>query len=66
MARQLAKVESRLGRIGGRGAAAEGSATLAAQLLRSYRLSSARREQALMRLQIGLSRLHARLYLSES
>jgi cyclase len=66
MARLLERVEGRLARIGGRGAAAEGCAALAAQLVRGYRLSGARREQALTRLQLGLSRLHARLYLSES
>lgn len=66
MARLLEKVESRLARIGGRNVAAEACAALAAQLLRGYRVSGARREQALTRLQLGLCRLHARLYLSES
>ncbi len=65
MARLLEKVESRLARIGGKSVAAEACATLAGQLLRGYRVSGARREQALTRLQLGLSRLHSRLYLSE-
>jgi hypothetical protein len=66
MVRLLEKVESRLARIGGRSVAAEACATLAGQLLRGYRVSGARREQALTRLQLGLARLHSRLYLSES
>ena len=66
MARLLEKVESRLARIGGRSVAAEACATLAGQLLRGYRVSGARREQALTRLQLGLARMHSRLYLSES
>lgn len=66
MARLLERVEGRLARIGGRSVAAEACAALAVQLLRGYRVSGARREQALMRLQLGLCRLHARLYLSEN
>lgn len=66
MTRLLQKVEARLERVGGRSVAAQACQALAVQLLRGYRLSGSRREQAMMRLQLGLTRLHARLYLSES
>ncbi len=65
MTRLLERVESRLARVGGRGASHDACATLATQLLRGYKLTGARREQAMVRLQLGLGRLHARLYLSE-
>jgi hypothetical protein len=65
MVRQLEKVQNRLAHIGGRSAAPKACAALAVQLLRSYRVSGARREQALTRLEVGLTRLHSRLYLSE-
>lgn len=66
MVRLLAKTQERLDRIGGRGAAAEGCRQLASQLLRSYKLPASKRDLARERLEVGLQRLHARLYLSEA
>lgn len=58
MGRLLGKIEDRLGKLRG-GGEAEASA-LAAQLLKGYKLTAARREVGQLRLTNGLQRLHAR------
>jgi glyoxylase-like metal-dependent hydrolase (beta-lactamase superfamily II) len=62
MIRFLRKVIGRMERLASRGAAAEAAAAAAGSLLDGFRLTSARREQALLRLQTGLARLYARVY----
>ncbi len=62
MARFLRKVPPRLERLHDKGRPAEAAASLAPRLLEGFRLSSARREQALLRLQTGLVRLYSRTY----
>jgi glyoxylase-like metal-dependent hydrolase (beta-lactamase superfamily II) len=64
MIRFLRKVVSRLERLGARGAPVEAAAAAAPSLLEGYRIPAARREQALLRLQTGLTRLYTRVYAS--
>ena len=66
MARFLRKVPWRLERLGEKGAPPEGAAALAPQLMKDYEIPKARREQVLLRLQVGLTRLYTRLYPSET
>jgi glyoxylase-like metal-dependent hydrolase (beta-lactamase superfamily II) len=56
----LERVEERLRKIRPRVAIAEATETLATSLMRSYRLTAARREHAHLRLQAGLERLYTR------
>jgi len=62
MIRFLRKIINRLERLGSKGASAEAAAASASSLLDGFRLSAARREQALLRLQTGLARLYTRIY----
>jgi glyoxylase-like metal-dependent hydrolase (beta-lactamase superfamily II) len=60
MAAWLERVEERLRKLRPRGAVTEATETLAASLMRGYRIPAARREHAHLRLQTGLERLYTR------
>lgn len=64
MLRFLRKLPDRLARLADKSKPPEAAGALAAGLLEGFRLSQARREQALIRLQAGLSRLYERSYRS--
>jgi len=62
MIRFLRKVIHRLERLGSKDAPSEAAAVSASSLLEGFRLPAARREQALLRLQTGMTRLYDRMY----
>jgi glyoxylase-like metal-dependent hydrolase (beta-lactamase superfamily II) len=66
MAAWLEKLPARLRKWGERGEPTEAAAGLAGPLMRSFRVPATRREQALLRLQAGLTRLAARQGPSEA
>ncbi|NIS82337.1 MAG: MBL fold metallo-hydrolase [Anaerolineales bacterium] len=67
MARFLRKVPRRIQRMGERGEPSKTAAKLASQLVKSFgKIPPPRRERVMLRLQAGLTRLHSRLYPSDS
>ncbi len=66
MARFLRKIPWRLERLGEKGSPPEDAGALALQLIKDYKIPKARREQALLRLQVGLMRLYNDLYPTET
>lgn len=65
MARFLRKIPWRLERLGEKGAPPEDAGALASQLIKDFNIPKARREQVLLRMRVGLTRLYNRLYPSE-
>ena len=65
MARFLRKIPWRLERLVEKGAPPEDAGALATELMKGYKIPQARREQVLLRLQVGLTRLYSRLYPTE-
>jgi glyoxylase-like metal-dependent hydrolase (beta-lactamase superfamily II) len=66
MARFLRKISLRLERLGKEGEPLEMASKFARNLMKSYKISSARRGRVLLRLQVGFTRLYNRLYPSET
>lgn len=63
MARFLRRVMKRLVNLGKTRAPAEAAGALSKPFAKSFRVSPSRRDQALVRLEIGLARLYSRVYL---